>query len=122
MLTLQVLSTHAHDKSVLEIEFRGEEGTVIGPTLEFYSLVAAELQRKELGIWVRVPHLSCGTYRNRSFGMMFSVLVSISICSISLYILYCIALYYIVLHYIESYFIVVLSPRYVTMKISQQKE
>ena len=47
-----MLTAHAHDKSVLEIEFRGEEGTGIGPTLEFYSLVAAELQRKELGIWV----------------------------------------------------------------------
>ena len=49
---LQVLTTHAHNKSVLEIEFRGEEGTGIGPTLEFYSLVAAELQRKDLGMWV----------------------------------------------------------------------
>ena len=104
MLTLQVLSTHAHDKSVLEIEFRGEEGTGIGPTLEFYSLVAAELQRKELGIWVRVSHLSCGTCRNRSFGMIFSVLAAfeifITISSIVSYciVLYCITLYYIVLH------------------------
>ena len=47
-----VLQHHANNKSVLEIEFKGEEGTGIGPTLEFYSLVAAELQRKDLGLWI----------------------------------------------------------------------
>jgi len=36
----------------LQIEFRGEEGTGLGPTLEFYSLVSAELQRKDLGLWL----------------------------------------------------------------------
>ena len=30
----------------------GEEGTGLGPSLEFYALVAAELQRKSLGIWL----------------------------------------------------------------------
>ena len=30
----------------------GEEGTGLGPTLEFYALVAAELQRKSLGMWL----------------------------------------------------------------------
>lgn len=30
----------------------GEEGTGLGPTLEFYALVAAELQRKTLAIWM----------------------------------------------------------------------
>ena len=34
------------------MEFIGEEGTGLGPTLEFYALVAAELQRKSLGIWL----------------------------------------------------------------------
>lgn len=33
----------------LQVEFQGEEGTGLGPTLEFYALVAAELQRKDLG-------------------------------------------------------------------------
>jgi len=36
----------------LQIEFRGEEGTGLGPTLEFFALVAAELQRKDLGLWL----------------------------------------------------------------------
>lgn len=35
-----------------QVEFIGEEGTGLGPTLEFYSLVAAELQRKDLAIWL----------------------------------------------------------------------
>ncbi|XP_014247371.1 E3 ubiquitin-protein ligase HECTD1 isoform X4 [Cimex lectularius] len=48
----QVLSVHASRKSILEVEFQGEEGTGLGPTLEFYALVAAELQRKDLGIWL----------------------------------------------------------------------
>lgn len=30
----------------------GESGTGLGPTLEFYALVAAELQRKNLGMWL----------------------------------------------------------------------
>ncbi len=34
------------------MEFVGEEGTGLGPSLEFYALVAAELQRKSLGIWL----------------------------------------------------------------------
>lgn len=35
-----------------QIEFKGEEGTGLGPTLEFYALVAAELQRRSLGLWL----------------------------------------------------------------------
>lgn len=38
---LQVMNFHAARKSVLEIEFQGEDGTGLGPTLEFYALVAA---------------------------------------------------------------------------------
>ena len=34
------------------MEFDGEEGTGLGPTLEFYSLTAAELQRKSLKMWI----------------------------------------------------------------------
>ena len=29
-----------------------EEGTGLGPSLEFYALVAAELQRRSLGMWL----------------------------------------------------------------------
>ena len=34
------------------MEFLQEEGTGLGPTLEFYALVAAELQKKCLGLWL----------------------------------------------------------------------
>ncbi|XP_046664774.1 E3 ubiquitin-protein ligase HECTD1 isoform X3 [Homalodisca vitripennis] len=49
---MQVMRIHADRKSILEVEFQGEEGTGLGPTLEFYALVAAELQRKDLGMWL----------------------------------------------------------------------
>ncbi|XP_068802506.1 E3 ubiquitin-protein ligase HECTD1 isoform X6 [Struthio camelus] len=47
-----VMQVHADRKSVLEVEFLGEEGTGLGPTLEFYALVAAEFQRTDLGAWL----------------------------------------------------------------------
>ncbi|XP_061382939.1 E3 ubiquitin-protein ligase Ufd4 isoform X3 [Danaus plexippus] len=49
---MQVMRVHAARKSVLEVEFAGEEGTGLGPTLEFYALVAAELQRADLSMWL----------------------------------------------------------------------
>lgn len=49
---MRVLKYHSGRKSVLEIEFADEEGTGLGPTLEFYALVAAEFQRKSLGMWL----------------------------------------------------------------------
>lgn len=49
---MQVMKIHCSRKSVLEVEFIGEEGTGLGPTLEFYALVAAELQRADLGMWL----------------------------------------------------------------------
>ncbi|XP_017786198.1 PREDICTED: E3 ubiquitin-protein ligase HECTD1 isoform X3 [Nicrophorus vespilloides] len=49
---VQVMKIHCNRKSILEVEFQGEEGTGLGPTLEFYALVAAELQRRDLGMWI----------------------------------------------------------------------
>lgn len=49
---MAALFRHAHSKSVLEVEFESEEGTGLGPTLEFFSLIAAELQRKDLAMWI----------------------------------------------------------------------
>lgn len=49
---MQVMRIHAGRKSVLEVEFLDEEGTGLGPTLEFYALVSAELQRSDLGMWL----------------------------------------------------------------------
>ncbi|KHN87510.1 E3 ubiquitin-protein ligase HECTD1 [Toxocara canis] len=48
----RIMKLHATRKAVLELEYVGEEGTGLGPTLEFYALVAAEFQRKSLGMWV----------------------------------------------------------------------
>jgi E3 ubiquitin-protein ligase HECTD1 len=47
-----VLNAHAECKSVLEVQFVDEEGTGVGPSLEFYALLAAEFQRKDLGMWL----------------------------------------------------------------------
>lgn len=44
----QLMRAHIDRQTVLEVEFMGEEGTGLGPTLEFYSLIAAEFQRKDL--------------------------------------------------------------------------
>ncbi|KAJ6649764.1 E3 ubiquitin-protein ligase Ufd4 [Pseudolycoriella hygida] len=49
---MQVMKIHCNRKSVLEVEFVDEEGTGLGPTLEFYALVAAELQRADLAMWL----------------------------------------------------------------------
>jgi E3 ubiquitin-protein ligase HECTD1 len=49
---INAMRSHGPRKSVMEVEFVDEEGTGLGPTLEFYALVAAELQRRDLGLWV----------------------------------------------------------------------
>jgi E3 ubiquitin-protein ligase HECTD1 len=48
---MNALKFHATRKAILEIEFLDEEGTGLGPTLEFFSLIANELQRKKFGLW-----------------------------------------------------------------------
>ena len=48
----RVMRFHASRKAILEIEFADEEGTGLGPTLEFYALVAAEFQRKAHAMWL----------------------------------------------------------------------
>lgn len=47
-----LMDQHANRKSELEIQFIGENGTGLGPTLEFYSLLAAELRRRDGMMWV----------------------------------------------------------------------
>jgi E3 ubiquitin-protein ligase TRIP12 len=37
--------------AVLEVEYFGEVGTGLGPTLEFFTLVSRDLQRRGLGLW-----------------------------------------------------------------------
>ena len=49
---VNVMKLHADKKSVLEVEFLDEEGTGLGPTLEFFALVAGEFQRADLAMWL----------------------------------------------------------------------
>ena len=49
---VELMQKTAHKKSILEVEFKNEEGTGLGPTLEFYALVALELQKKLLKMWL----------------------------------------------------------------------
>ena len=35
----------------MQIKFLNEEGTGLGPTLEYYALLAAEFQKRDLGMW-----------------------------------------------------------------------
>ncbi|CAL8097823.1 unnamed protein product [Calicophoron daubneyi] len=49
---VKLLSAHADKQQELEIEFEGEEGTGLGPTMEFYALLSSELRRHCHGMWV----------------------------------------------------------------------
>lgn len=46
-----IIQDFGHSKALLEIQYEDEVGTGLGPTLEFYALVSAELQRCDLGLW-----------------------------------------------------------------------
>ena len=48
---LKVMSLYAGSRAVLELEYFGEAGTGLGPTLEFFTLLSHELQRKGLRMW-----------------------------------------------------------------------
>ncbi|KAL6517434.1 E3 ubiquitin-protein ligase upl3 [Orobanche minor] len=47
----KVMEMYSSQKSVLEVEYFGEVGTGLGPTLEFYTLLSNDLQKAELGLW-----------------------------------------------------------------------
>ena len=42
---------YSSQKAVLEVEYFGEVGTGLGPTLEFYTLLGHDLQKVVLGMW-----------------------------------------------------------------------
>ena len=46
-----VLNDTSVNISMLEVRFKDEVGTGLGPTLEFYSLVSLEVQKRVLGLW-----------------------------------------------------------------------
>ncbi|KXZ47851.1 hypothetical protein GPECTOR_32g463 [Gonium pectorale] len=47
----KVMELYARSRAVLELEYFNEVGTGLGPTLEFYTLLSHELQRKDLSMW-----------------------------------------------------------------------
>ncbi|CAI0445300.1 unnamed protein product [Linum tenue] len=47
----KVMEMYSSQKAVLEVEYFGEVGTGLGPTLEFYTLLSHDLQKASLGMW-----------------------------------------------------------------------
>nr|PNR54131.1 hypothetical protein PHYPA_007807 [Physcomitrium patens] len=47
----KVMELYSGHKAVLEVEYFGEVGTGLGPTLEFYTLLSHELQKEKLDMW-----------------------------------------------------------------------
>ncbi|XP_072954297.1 E3 ubiquitin-protein ligase UPL3 [Typha angustifolia] len=47
----KVMEMFSSQKAVLEVEYFGEVGTGLGPTLEFYTLLSHDLQKVSLGLW-----------------------------------------------------------------------
>lgn len=47
----KVMEMYSSQKAVLEVEYFGEVGTGLGPTLEFYTLLSHDLQKVDLGMW-----------------------------------------------------------------------
>ncbi|XP_047332591.1 E3 ubiquitin-protein ligase UPL3-like isoform X1 [Impatiens glandulifera] len=47
----KVMELYSSQKTVLEVEYFGEVGTGLGPTLEFYTLLSHDLQKASLGMW-----------------------------------------------------------------------
>mmetsp|Transcript_11522 Transcript_11522/g.28178 ORF Transcript_11522/g.28178 Transcript_11522/m.28178 type:complete len:2013 (-) Transcript_11522:941-6979(-) len=48
---VKVMELYAKQRAVLELEYFGEVGTGLGPTLEFYTLLSHDLQRRSLKMW-----------------------------------------------------------------------
>lgn len=48
---IKVMDLYAKQRTVLEIEYFGEVGTGLGPTLEFFTLLSHDLQKRSLGLW-----------------------------------------------------------------------
>ena len=53
---VKVLELYSAGPHVLEVEYRDEVGSGLGPTLEFYALVSQALARTDLGMWRAAPH------------------------------------------------------------------
>uniref|UniRef100_A0A7S2F376 HECT domain-containing protein n=1 Tax=Pycnococcus provasolii TaxID=41880 RepID=A0A7S2F376_9CHLO len=47
----KVMEMYCGQRTMLEVEFFGEVGTGLGPTLEFYSLLSKAMRRRDLKMW-----------------------------------------------------------------------
>lgn len=54
LAALRILDDYSKSATILEFQYVDEEGTGLGPTLEFYSLVSKEFAQKKLNMW-RTP-------------------------------------------------------------------
>ena len=65
----KIMEQLGYVSAMVEIEFYGEVGTGLGPTLEFFSMLALELQSASLNMWrcpatvTRAELFPDGTYR-----------------------------------------------------------
>ena len=69
---MKVMEMYASARTVLELEYFNEAGTGLGPTLEFYTLLSHELQRKGLGMWRfddAVSHQATGELLSPKFSL-----------------------------------------------------
>jgi hypothetical protein len=82
----KVFEMYGASRAVLEIEYFGEVGTGLGPTLEFYTMLSHDLQRKGLGMWrgddsaaskvaTGARHLTIETYRRLSLKRLLGALL-----------------------------------------------
>jgi E3 ubiquitin-protein ligase TRIP12 len=47
-----MMKSHAKSNALLEVEYKEEVGTGLGPTMELYTLISHEFQNKAgLGMW-----------------------------------------------------------------------
>eukprot|EP00735_Rhodelphis_limneticus_P000374 TRINITY_DN1060_c0_g1::TRINITY_DN1060_c0_g1_i1::g.30034::m.30034 TRINITY_DN1060_c0_g1::TRINITY_DN1060_c0_g1_i1::g.30034 ORF type:complete len:1894 (+),score=487.47,sp/Q6WWW4/UPL3_ARATH/36.71/3e-119,sp/Q6WWW4/UPL3_ARATH/32.33/2e-102,HECT/PF00632.20/1.8e-75,HEAT_2/PF13646.1/4.1e+02,HEAT_2/PF13646.1/0.12,HEAT_2/PF13646.1/6.4,HEAT_2/PF13646.1/1.9e+03,Neurochondrin/PF05536.6/1.9e+03,Neurochondrin/PF05536.6/4.9e-06,Arm/PF00514.18/1.2e+02,Arm/PF00514.18/22,Arm/PF00514.18/1.1e+03,Arm/PF00514.18/8.5e+02, len=48
---VRVMELYGKSRAMVEVEYFEESGTGLGPTLEFYTLVCSELQKRACGLW-----------------------------------------------------------------------
>lgn len=58
----RVMELYGASPGVLEIEYQDEEGTGLGPTLEFYTLVSKAFAERKLGLWRDEDESHIGAY------------------------------------------------------------
>ncbi|KAK8935142.1 E3 ubiquitin-protein ligase UPL4 [Platanthera zijinensis] len=47
----KMMTSHAHSRAVIEVEYEEEIGTGLGPTMEFFTLVSHEFQKAHMFMW-----------------------------------------------------------------------